>query len=63
MSDDISRESRLEQASTLANNLLQEIRAAWVFAGARLISSANNKLVNTGPRRISNSCLAMLNMA
>jgi MoxR-like ATPase len=30
MSDDISRESRLEQASTLANNLLQEIRKALI---------------------------------
>ena len=30
MSDDISRESRLEQASALANNLLQEIRKALI---------------------------------
>ena len=30
MSDDISRESRLEQASTLANNLLQELRKALI---------------------------------
>ena len=30
MSDDISRESRLEQASALANNLLQEIRKTLI---------------------------------
>lgn len=30
MSDDISRESRLEQASALANNLLQEIKKALI---------------------------------
>jgi MoxR-like ATPase len=30
MTDDISRESRLEQASTLANNLLQEIKKALI---------------------------------
>ena len=30
-------------------------RAACVFAGARLISSANNRFVKTGPRRVTNS--------
>ena len=29
--------------------------AAWVLGGVRLISSASNRFVNTGPRRNSNS--------
>ena len=31
--------------------------AAWVFGGVRLISSANSKLVNTGPGRNANAAV------
>src|SRR3546814_2664795 len=43
--------AKLEPSIVTCRSCITSSSADWVLAGARLISSASSRLVNTGPRR------------
>lgn len=52
-----SGSARAAPSTLTCRSSMASSRAAWVFGGVRLISSASSRLVNTGPSRNSNSAV------